>query len=129
MPVLDAALLFFAGFLSGAVNAIAGGGTFITFGAMSLVGLPPIVANATSSLTQFPGYITSTLAYWSDIKHFWRTALLLGLISALGALAGALILLALEQSVVPRPGALAAAGGNRAVRRRAVAEAGTQAGP
>ncbi|TIX96761.1 MAG: sulfite exporter TauE/SafE family protein, partial [Mesorhizobium sp.] len=58
MPVLDAALLFFAGFLSGAVNAIAGGGTFITFGAMSLVGLPPIVANATSSLTQFPGYIT-----------------------------------------------------------------------
>ncbi|TIV05322.1 MAG: sulfite exporter TauE/SafE family protein, partial [Mesorhizobium sp.] len=47
MPVLDAVLLFFAGFLSGAVNAIAGGGTFITFGAMTLVGLPPIVANAT----------------------------------------------------------------------------------
>lgn len=96
MPVLDAALLFFAGFLSGAVNAIAGGGTFITFGAMSLVGLPPVVANATSSLTQFPGYITSTLAYWSDIKHLWRTALLLGVISAFGALAGALILLALD---------------------------------
>ncbi|TIU21169.1 MAG: sulfite exporter TauE/SafE family protein, partial [Mesorhizobium sp.] len=96
MPVLDAVLLFFAGFLSGAVNAIAGGGTFITFGAMTLVGLPPIVANATSSVTQFPGYITSTLAYWVDIKHFWRTALLLGVISAFGALAGALILLALD---------------------------------
>ncbi|BCG92113.1 UPF0721 transmembrane protein [Mesorhizobium sp. 131-2-1] len=63
---------------------------------MTLVGVPPIVANATSSVTQFPGYITSTLAYASDIRHFWRQALLLCLISALGALAGALILLALD---------------------------------
>lgn len=96
MPIFDMALLFVAGFLSGAVNAIAGGGTFITFGAMSLVGLPPIVANATSSVTQLPGYITSALAYSADIRHFWRSALLLGLISAVGALAGALILLALD---------------------------------
>ncbi|MER9894980.1 sulfite exporter TauE/SafE family protein [Mesorhizobium sp. M0119] len=96
MPILDAVLLFLAGFLSGAVNAVAGGGTFITFGAMTLAGLPPIVANATSSVTQFPGYITSTLAYWHDIKHFWRGALLLSLISALGALSGALILLGLD---------------------------------
>ena len=36
------------------------------------------LANATSSITQFPGYVTSTLAYWSDIKPFWRGALLLG---------------------------------------------------
>jgi uncharacterized membrane protein YfcA len=94
MSVFDAILLFLAGFLSGAANAVAGGGTFVTFGAMTLVGLPPIVANATSSVTQFPGYITSTLAYWDDIRHFWRGALLLCLISAAGALAGALILLA-----------------------------------
>ena len=96
MSIFDAALLFLAGLLSGAVNAIAGGGTFVTFGAMTLVGLPPIVANATSSVTQLPGYITSTLAYWTDIRHFWRGALLLCLISALGALAGSLILLALS---------------------------------
>ncbi|MER9304119.1 sulfite exporter TauE/SafE family protein [Mesorhizobium sp. M0293] len=96
MSVFDAILLFLAGFLSGAANAVAGGGTFITFGAMTLVGLPPIVANATSSVTQFPGYITSTLAYSADIRHFWRGALLLCLISAAGALAGALILLALD---------------------------------
>ncbi len=96
MSILDAVLLFAAGFLSGACNAVAGGGTFITFGAMTLVGVPPIVANATSSVTQFPGYVTSTLAYWTDIKHFWRGALLLCLISAAGALAGAFILLALS---------------------------------
>lgn len=96
MSVFDAVLLFVAGFVSGAANAVAGGGTFLTFGAMTLVGLPPIVANATSSVTQLPGYITSTLAYWTDIRHFWRGALLLCLISALGALAGSLILLALS---------------------------------
>ncbi|MCX7303003.1 MAG: sulfite exporter TauE/SafE family protein [Hyphomicrobiales bacterium] len=105
MTVIDAVLLFAAGFVSSAVNAVAGGGTFITFGAMSLVGVPPIAANATSSVTQFPGYVTSTLAYWKDIRTFWRGALLLCAISALGALSGALILLALDnpsfRSLVP----------------------------
>ena len=105
MSFLDVVILFLAGFVSSAVNAVAGGGTFITFGAMSLLGVPAISANATSSVTQFPGYVTSTLAYWSDIKHFWRTALLLCAISAAGALAGALILLSLSnpsfRSMVP----------------------------
>jgi uncharacterized membrane protein YfcA len=98
MSLVDAIVLFLAGYLSGIVNAMAGGGTFITFGAMSLLGTPPILANATSSVTQFPGYITSTLAYWSDIKLFWRGALLLCAISAVGALVGSLILLALDSA-------------------------------
>lgn len=105
MSLFDAILLFAAGFASSAINAVAGGGTFITFGAMSLVGVPPIAANATSSVTQFPGYVTSTLAYWSDIKTFWRSALLLCAISIVGALAGSMILLALDnpqfRSMVP----------------------------
>lgn len=96
MSILDIVILFLAGYLSGVVNAMAGGGTFITFGAMSLMGTPPILANATSSVTQFPGYITSTLAYWNDIRKFWRGALLLCAISAVGALIGSLILLALD---------------------------------
>jgi uncharacterized membrane protein YfcA len=96
MNFADILILAAAGFVSGAVNAVAGGGTFLTFGALSIAGIPAISANATSSITQFPGYITSTLAYWSDIKTFWRGALMLSLISAIGALAGALILLALD---------------------------------
>lgn len=96
MSILTVLLLFAAGFLSGVVNAVAGGGTFITFGAMTLGGVPPISANATSSLTQFPGYVTSTLAYWSDIKTMWRKALLLMAVSVLGALGGSLILLSLD---------------------------------
>jgi uncharacterized membrane protein YfcA len=96
MAILDVIVLFFAGLLSGAVNAVAGGGTFLTFGALTMVGIAPITANATSSVAQFPGYVTSTLAYWSDIRRMWRGALLLCLISAAGALAGALILLSLS---------------------------------
>ncbi len=96
MTFIDAAILFAAGLLSGIVNAVAGGGTFLTFGAMSVLGIPPISANATSSITQFPGYITSTLAYWNDIRAIWRSALLLCIVSAIGALGGALLLLALD---------------------------------
>lgn len=96
MTLAMIALLFVAGFLSGAVNAIAGGGTFLTFGALTLAGLPPISANATSSIVQFPGYITSTLAYKDELLKRWRSAVALTLVSALGGLAGALILLALS---------------------------------
>jgi uncharacterized membrane protein YfcA len=96
LSLFDALLLSVAAYVAGMANAIAGGGTFLTFGALSLAGVSPIVANATSSITQFPGYVTSTHAYWSDIKTFWREALLLSVVSAAGALAGSMILLALD---------------------------------
>jgi uncharacterized membrane protein YfcA len=96
MLLANILLLALSGFLAGMVNAIAGGGTFLTFGALTLVGIPPISANATSSITQFPGYVTSTLAYWHDIRKMWRSAALLGVMSALGSGVGALILLALS---------------------------------
>lgn len=105
MTLLEAGLLLLAGFLSGVVNAVAGGGTFITFGAMTLAGVPPISANATSSIAQIPGYITSTLAYWSDIKRIWKSALALAVASIVGSLLGAWILLRLDNpqfsSLVP----------------------------
>ncbi|MBB4144736.1 sulfite exporter TauE/SafE family protein [Rhizobium rhizoryzae] len=96
MSISIIVLLFVSGFLSGAVNAIAGGGTFLTFGALTLAGLPPISANATSSIVQFPGYVTSTLAYKTELMKRWRSAVALTIISAVGGLAGALILLALD---------------------------------
>ncbi len=96
MSIAEILILFSAGFLSSAMNAVAGGGTFLTFGALTLAGVPPIPANATSSVVQFPGYVTSTLAYWSDIRRFWRDAIPLAIASLLGSLAGALILLALD---------------------------------
>lgn len=50
MSITMVVLLAAAGFFSGAANAIAGGGTFLVFGALTLAGVPPISANATSSI-------------------------------------------------------------------------------
>lgn len=96
MTLLDVFVLFIAGLFSGIVNAIAGGGTFLTFGALTLVGMPPIIANATSSIAQLPGYITSTLAYWKDIKRMWRGAIAFAIISIVGSSIGSLVLLKLD---------------------------------
>ncbi|MDP2734337.1 MAG: sulfite exporter TauE/SafE family protein, partial [Hoeflea sp.] len=96
MSIFDIVFLFSAGFLSSVVNAIAGGGTFLTFGAMTLVGVPPIMANATSSVTQFPGYVTSALAYRKEIRQAGREVWVLAGISFAGSLAGALILVSMS---------------------------------
>lgn len=98
MSLLTIALLFVAGFMSGTINAVAGGGTFISFGAFSLIGAPSIVANATSSIAQLPGYITSTLAYRKDYAAMWRGILILSAMSVLGSLGGALFLLYLNDA-------------------------------
>lgn len=95
-------LMFAAGFFSAVVNAIAGGGTFLTFGVLTLAGLPSVTANATSSIIQFPGYITSTLAYRREIVAHWKNALMLSLISAAGSLIGALILISLSNPTFSR---------------------------
>lgn len=98
MTIVALVTLFLAGFCSGAINAVAGGGTFITFAALSLAGITPVMANATSSIAQFPGYVTSTIAYRDEIAHTLKTAVGLSILSAVGALAGALILLALDNA-------------------------------
>ncbi|GAB5462522.1 sulfite exporter TauE/SafE family protein [Hoeflea alexandrii] len=105
MSLFDIVLLFSAGFLSSVVNAIAGGGTFLTFGAMTLAGVPPIMANATSSVTQFPGYVTSALAYRTEIREAGREVWVIAGLSMVGSLAGALILVSMSnpsfRSLVP----------------------------
>lgn len=105
MSLLTLFVLVMAGIVSGAINAVAGGGTFITFGVLTLFGMPPIMANASSSLIQFPGYMTSTYAYKAEITRIWRQALPLLAASAVGALIGSLALLAIDnpafRTIVP----------------------------
>ena len=98
MSLLTIALLFVAGFLSGTINAVAGGGTFISFGALTLTGAPAIVANATSAIAQLPGYITSSLAYRRDYAAMWSVVLMLSAVSIVGSLGGALFLLYLNDA-------------------------------
>jgi len=88
-------LLAAAGLLAGAMNAIAGGGSFVTFPAMVLAGLPPVIANASSTVALFPGTLASSFAYRRDLAGIGGFPLvLLAPISIAGGLTGAMLLLA-----------------------------------
>lgn len=81
-------LVVAAAFVAGVLNTIAGGGSFLTFPALVIAGLPPIVANATSAATVFPGYLGGVVGFRREIGTFPRTQLI-GFVSV--ALAGGLI--------------------------------------
>lgn len=94
MGTADWALLLVAAFAAGALNAIAGGGSFLTFPALVFTGLPPIVANATSAVAVSPGYLGSTLGFRAELSALPRERLLReGLLCAVGGVGGALLLL------------------------------------
>ena len=90
---MEIIFLALAGFAAGAINALAGGGTLFTFSALMFTGLPPVVANTTSAVAVLPGQIAAGLAYWSDIKAYWRQWLPLSVLSAIGGLVGGVALL------------------------------------
>ncbi len=102
MSPSEIATLGVAGLLSGTLNAVAGGGTFFSFGALLAVGLPPITANATSAVAMVPGYVASAVAYRTEVGQVWRKAVLLGAASAAGAVLGAVILIALDNQTFAR---------------------------
>ncbi len=79
--------------LGGALNSVAGGGSFITLPALLYAGIPPVAANATSTLALWPGSVSSGIAYRRDIRATRRTLLLLGGASLAGGLFGARLLL------------------------------------
>lgn len=82
-----------AAIVAGAVNAIAGGGSLITFPTLVAVGLPPVVANVTNTVALCPGYFGAALAQKRDLAGQGRRAALLLPFAALGGLGGALLLL------------------------------------
>jgi uncharacterized membrane protein YfcA len=86
-------LLALAGFIAGVINAIAGGGSLISFPALLLTGMPAVTANATNSLAVWPGSITALFAYRKLVAEKRRTAFVLAWPSLIGSLAGSFILL------------------------------------
>jgi len=104
--ILTAPLLAGAAFAAGVLNAIAGGGSFLTLPALVFTGMPPIMANATSALAVSPGYLGSTLGFRPELRSLPLARLKREmLISAAGGVAGALLLLVtpakLFSAVVP----------------------------
>jgi uncharacterized membrane protein YfcA len=81
-----------AALLAGAMNAVAGGGTVLTFPALLLYGVPAIQANATSTLALMIGMTGSVFGYRRQMKAVAPLALRFGILSAIGGLLGALLL-------------------------------------
>lgn len=86
-------ILLAAGFAAGAINAIAGGGSLVSFPALVFLGLPTKAANVTNTVALWPGYLGGSLAYRSEISVQRRRLLLLLLPTLIGATLGSVILL------------------------------------
>jgi uncharacterized membrane protein YfcA len=89
----NAIFLFFAGALGGAINAVAGGGSFVSFPALLLSGVPPIPANATNTLALWVGTTASGGAYRKKLGIPRRVMIPLVVTSVIGGLAGAFLLI------------------------------------
>ncbi|WP_417588168.1 sulfite exporter TauE/SafE family protein [Pararhodobacter oceanensis] len=91
---MEIILVLVAAFGAGVLNTIAGGGTFLTFPALVFIGVPPVVANATSAVAVFPGYLGGAFGFREELRKFERAVLVkLLLVTFAGGLIGSLLLL------------------------------------
>ena len=93
----QAIFLFFAAGIAGTLNAVAGGGTFISFPALMLTGMPAVEANATNTVALWPGLAASTGAYLKRLDVPRRLLIPLLVTSVVGGWAGSLLLLKTPQ--------------------------------
>jgi len=87
-----AGFLFCTAAIAGALNAVAGGGSFITLPALIYAGVPAVAANATSTAAMWPGSLSSAWAYRRELGAANRWLAVLSLVSLIGGLLGALLL-------------------------------------
>lgn len=99
---VEAGVLVGAGLLAGGINAVAGGGSLVSFPALLALGLPPLSANVTNSVAVWPGYVGTSWGYRRELADQRRR--LLGLVPAavLGAAAGSALLLVTSQDAFAR---------------------------
>ena len=97
MHLSDAILLFFAAAIAGTLNAVAGGGSFVSFPALLFTRVPAVAANATNTVALWPGLAASTVAYLKRLSAPMRVLLPLLVTSVVGGWAGALLLLRTPQ--------------------------------
>jgi uncharacterized protein len=102
MTLLQAIGLFLAAVVGGTLNAVAGGGSFVTFPALLLTGVLPKSANATSTVALWPGSVASASGYRGDLSVKRPILLLLSGVSVLGGVVGAVLLLLTPQATFSR---------------------------
>jgi hypothetical protein len=86
-------LVGLAAVAAGAVNALVGGGTLITFPMLTAVGFPPVAASVTNTVALCPGYLGATIAQMKDLRGQGPRLLLLIPASVLGGIMGGILLL------------------------------------
>lgn len=82
-----------AALAAGAVNALAGGGTLITFPMLTFMGVPAVAANVTNTVALCPGYFGGTLAQWNDLQTQKERLWLVVPASIVGGVLGGILLL------------------------------------
>jgi len=93
----QAILLFFGAVIAGTLNAVAGGGSFVSFPVMLFTGVPPVPANATNTVALWPGLAASTVAYLKRLSAPPRLLIPLLVTSVIGGWIGALLLIKTPQ--------------------------------
>ncbi len=99
MNGLDLMAVGLAAVGGGFVNAIAGGGTLITFPMLTAVGVPPVIANVTNTVALCPGYVGGTLAQRKDLAGQGKRTVMLLPTGILGGITGGVLLLFTSDAV------------------------------
>jgi uncharacterized membrane protein YfcA len=82
-----------AALIGGAINSVAGGGSFLTFPALVLAGVPAIPANATNNTAMWLGVVASARGYREEVRAHRHLLVAAGIVSLVGAVIGAILLL------------------------------------
>jgi uncharacterized membrane protein YfcA len=93
MPVVNYFIAGLAAVAAGFINAMAGGGTLVTFPVLIAIGLPAVSANVTNTVSLLPGYLGGTMAQSSDLQGQKSRLLMLIPAGVLGGLTGGILLL------------------------------------
>jgi uncharacterized membrane protein YfcA len=93
MDVQQVVVLVGAGLAAGAINAISGGGSLITFPSLIAIGLPPVAANVTNSVAVCPGYLASVFGSRADLAGQGRRLRAIIPTCVVGAVLGCVLLL------------------------------------
>jgi uncharacterized membrane protein YfcA len=105
MSALHALAIFGAGIAAGAINAVVGSGTLVTFPVLLAFGYQPVLANVSNTLGLVPGSAAGAVGYRRELSGQMQRARPLIIASAIGALIGAILLLSLPasafKSIVP----------------------------
>jgi uncharacterized protein len=93
MTPVEIIAIFIAAAIAAAINAVAGGGSFVSFPTLLAFQHPPIETNATSSVSLWPGSAASTWSYRKLLSEHRRILILMGSVSFVGGIAGSILLL------------------------------------